>query len=100
MTPFEAKVVRYLAACPRRTAAQVARALWPDSEAWAKPTHRHDGRAGGHGATMPMLAGRHLERLREKGWVVMERPMSAPVWSCTLTGLDASSKVPAEPRDD
>lgn len=90
MTPTEERVVRYLAACPRTPARDVAKALWPDSKGWSRATHRHDGRAGAYGGTMPMRAGRVLESMRERGLVVVSYSFSGQaLWSASLSGVTA-----------
>lgn len=46
---------------------EFAKALWPESEGWKTSPRRYDGRAGGMGATMPMLGAKMLRTLVDLG---------------------------------
>lgn len=45
------------------TPAALARLMWPESIAWRRTSHRHDGISGAHGAGLIMAAGALLWRL-------------------------------------
>ena len=89
VTEPQLRVLRILAdeGTPRGglSAFEVARFMWPDSDGWKKQPRRHDGRAGGLGATMPMKAGTILNRL----WTRELVGKGAYVWSITDAGRSA-----------
>lgn len=63
------------------SAGTFARAMWPDSPAWNRRTHRHDGKSGAVGGTMPMVGARMLYRLCDEGRATMRMtPHHQTLW--------------------
>lgn len=92
LTPPQRRTLEALSKCDRPIPSQaLARLLWPDSPAWNRGTGRHDGKAGGKGATMPMKAATMGYRLSRMGLVDYERPASTvhPLWSINSAGRRA-----------
>jgi hypothetical protein len=77
----------------------LAKALWPDSDAWNK---RNRGRrtgtiSGAVGGTMPMNAARLLWTLRERGLTNKEDNANADLWFVTTLGEGVLAGT-AEPK--
>lgn len=98
LTPAQERALRIVDAQGTVTCRQLARCMWPDSPGWDTTPRRRDGRPGGRGATMPMLAGRLLNRMRGLGVVRRLRPGSGR-W-CVAAGGRQWLDVNADPKQE
>lgn len=77
----------------RLTGREIAQKMWPDSPGHRVRPHRHDGRNGGKGATMPMLGAKAGWALVRLGLAYQYPRLSQTTFGITQQGETALRRL-------